>query len=228
MEELARTERTRIRRLPKRGSYDREVINRIIDEALFCHIGFIHSGAPFVIPTLHVRIGERLYIHGSAASRMLRAAADGVSLCATVTHIDSLVLARSAFHHSVNYRSVVIVGVAGEVVGEAKKTAALQALVEHVVPGRWRDARPPTVRELAATAVLSLPITEASAKVRPGGPADDEEDYALPIWAGRIPLELVSRAPVADDGLPAGIELPGYVANYRLPGARGRANGNKG
>jgi nitroimidazol reductase NimA-like FMN-containing flavoprotein (pyridoxamine 5'-phosphate oxidase superfamily) len=225
MEELSVTERTRLRRMPKRAEYDRAVVNEIIDQALFCHIGFVHNDAPFVIPTLHVRIDDALYVHGSAASRMLRTAAAGIPLCVTVTHFDALVLARSAFHHSVNYRSVVVLGSATEITDPSEKNHVLEALVEHIVPGRWRDARPPAPQELAATSVLRLPITEASAKVRPGGPLDDEEDYALPIWAGIIPLHTITGVPIADDRLSAGIELPPYLANYRLPAGRGSTNG---
>ncbi|HKN01917.1 MAG TPA: pyridoxamine 5'-phosphate oxidase family protein [Candidatus Binataceae bacterium] len=225
MEEIMATERTRVKRLPKRASYDREVVHAIIDEAMFCHVGFVHQGAPFVIPTLHVRIGEWLYLHGSAASRMLRTAAGGIPLCVTVTHFGGLILARSAFHHSANYRSAVILGTAQEVTDAAEKTRVLHALVEHVVPGRWRDARPPNPQELLATSVLGLPITEASAKVRPGGPSDEEEDYALPVWAGLIPLRVVPGTPIPDERNQAGVQLPDYVANYRLPNARENGNG---
>jgi nitroimidazol reductase NimA-like FMN-containing flavoprotein (pyridoxamine 5'-phosphate oxidase superfamily) len=228
MEELQPTERTRLKRLPKRGSFDRRVINQIIDQALYCHVGFVHQGAPVVIPTLHVRIGDRLYVHGSAASRMLRAAAGGIPLCVTVTHIEGLILARSAFHHSANYRSAIVLGTAAEVTDDEEKTRVLEALVEHLIPGRWRDARPPAPKELAATSVLGLPITEASAKVRPDGPADDEEDYALPVWAGVIPLRVVAGPPVADERLTPGIELPSYVENYKLPAERGTTNGKGG
>lgn len=228
MEELRPTERTRLKRLPKRGSFDRDVVNAIIDQALFCHVGFVHNGAPFVIPTLHVRIGDHLYVHGSAASRMLRTAAEGIPLCVTVTHIDGLILARSAFHHSINYRSAVILGTANEVTEDEEKTRVLHALVEHVFPQRWKDARPPYPKELTATSVLGLPITEASAKVRPGGPSDDEEDYALPIWAGVIPVKMVTCAPVADERLAPGIAVPSYLSNYRLPDERGKANGKDG
>ena len=228
MEELRPTERTRLKRLPKRGSFDRKVLYEIIDQALFCHVGFVHQGAPFVIPTLHVRIGDRLYVHGSAASRMIRTAAGGVPLCVTVTHLDGVILARSAFHHSISYRSAVILGTAEEVLDDAEKNRALEALVEHVVPGRWREARPPAPKELAATSVLSLPITEASAKVRPAGPNDDEEDYALPVWAGTIPVRLVTGAPIPDDRLIPGIEIPATVSNYRLPDNRGIGNGKTG
>ena len=228
MEELQPTERTRLKRLPQRGSFDRETVYRIIDTALFCHVGFVHNDAPFVVPTLHVRIGARLYVHGSAASRMLRTAAGGVPLCVTVTHVDGLVLARSAFHHSINYRSAVILGVAQEVTDPDAKLRVLHALVEHVVPGRWQDARPPHPKELAATSVLSLPITEASAKIRTGGPSEEAEDYALPIWAGVIPLKMVTGAPVADERLMGGVELPQYVANYLLPDTRRNPDGKAG
>jgi nitroimidazol reductase NimA-like FMN-containing flavoprotein (pyridoxamine 5'-phosphate oxidase superfamily) len=225
MEALQPTERTRLKRLPQRGSYDRETVYQIIDNALFCHVGFVHNQTPFVVPTLHVRIGEQLYVHGSAASRMLRTAADGVALCVTVTHVDGLILARSAFHHSINYRSAVVLGVAQEVSDPDTKLGALHALVEHVFPGRWQDARPPHPKELAATSVLSLPITEASAKIRTGGPGDDAEDYALPIWAGVVPLKMVTGAPVADERLMGGVELPKYVANYLLPDTRRNPDG---
>jgi uncharacterized protein len=228
MEAPQPTERTRLKRLPQRGSYDRETVYRIIDNALVCHVGFVHNDAPFVIPTLHVRIGAQLYVHGSAASRMLRTAAGGVPLCVTVTHVDGLVLARSAFHHSINYRSVVILGVAQEVTDPEAKLRVMRALVEHVVPGRWQDARPPQPKELAATSVLVLPIIEVSAKIRPGGPGDDAEDYALPIWAGVIPLKMVTGAPVADERLMDGVEVPEYVANYLLPDARRDRNGKPG
>src|SRR5215467_13952946 len=192
MEALQPTERSRLKRMLQRGSVVRVIVYQIIDTALFCHGGYVHNGAPFVVPTLHVRIGERLYVHGSAASRMLRTAAGGIPLCVTVTHVDGLILARSAFHHSINYRSAVILGTAEEVTDHDTKMRVLHALVEHVVPGRWQDARPPHPKELAATSVLSLPITEASAKIRPGGPSDDEEDYALPVWAGVIPLKMTT------------------------------------
>jgi len=228
MEELRPTERTRLKRLPKRGSFDRAVVNAIIDGALICHVGFVHAGSPFVIPTLHVRIGDQLYVHGSAASRMLRTAAEGIPLCVTITHIDGLILARSAFHHSINYRSAVILGTAHEVVGEEEKTRVLHALVDHVVPDRWKEARPPYPKELAATSVLGLPITEASAKVRTGFGADDEEDYAMPIWAGVIPVKMTIGASVPDDRVLPGVAIPGYVANYRLPDERGNSNGKAG
>ena len=190
MEELRPTSRTTLKRLPKRASYDRAVLYKIVDDALFCHIGFVDQGSPFVIPTLHVRIGDRLYLHGSAASRMLRDAAGGVSLCVTITHLEGLILARSAFHHSINYRSAMILGTAHEVAADEEKSEVLRELVEHVVPRRWREVRAPNPQELAATKVLSMPIDEASAKVRTGGPSDDEEDYAMTVWAGVIPINI--------------------------------------
>ncbi len=188
MDEILRTDRTTVRRLPARASYDRALIHAILDEAPVCHVGFVVDGRPFVIPTLHVRVGDRLYMHGSPGSRMLKAMAGGVEVCVNVTMVDGLVLARSAFHHSMNYRSVVVFGVAQAVDDPEEKTRVLHALSEHLVPGRWRDVRGPAPGELKATSVLSLPIDEASAKVRTGPPLDDEEDYALPAWAGVVPL----------------------------------------
>jgi nitroimidazol reductase NimA-like FMN-containing flavoprotein (pyridoxamine 5'-phosphate oxidase superfamily) len=192
------TERTTIRRLPKRGHYDRATIEAILDEALLCHIGFVADGQPVVIPTIHARIGDTLYVHGSAASRMLRTLRDGVPACVTVTILDGLVLARSTFHHSMNYRSVVVFGTAREVTDREEKLRALEAIVEHVVPGRTREARAPNEKELVATMVLAMPIAEASAKIRTGPPLDDEEDYALPVWAGVIPMRLVTGEPIPD------------------------------
>lgn len=217
---IAPTERTRLKRLPKRASYDRETVNSILDTALVCHAGFAVGGQPYVIPTLHVRIGENLYIHGSAASRMLGAAADGTPMCVTVTHLDGVVLARSAFHHSVNYRSVVVLGVATLVTGQDEKLAVMKGLIDHVAPGRWAAIRHPNAKELAATSVLSIPISEASAKLRSGPPLDDEADYALPIWAGEIPLATTSLAPVADPRVEASVPIPEHAANYRVPAAR--------
>lgn len=212
--QLPVTDRTTLRRLPQRGSHDRAVIDAILDEALFCHLGFTtprtplsgpQDGQPFVLPTIHARVEDRIYIHGSAASRMLRAMADGASVCLTATLLDGLVLARSAFHHSMNYRSVVVLGKAQLVVDEAEKLAALRAIVEHVARGRWDEVRAPSEKELKATAVLRLPLMEASAKVRTGMPADDEEDFALPVWAGVLPLRLVAGELVAELRLPASI-----------------------
>src|ERR1051325_996197 len=215
MSTVLQTERTTVRRLPKRGVYDRETIHAILDESLICHVGFVVDGAPVVIPTIHTRVDDTLYFHGSAASRMLRSLRGGVEACVTVTLLDGLVLARSAFHHSMNYRSAVVFGTAGEVTDPAEKLLALDALVEHVAAGRSADARPPNDKELRQTLVLALPIEEASAKVRTGGPEDDEEDYDLPIWAGVLPLRLVPQSPLPDERLRPGIAIPGYVDQYR-------------
>ena len=217
MAELSPTPRTRVRRLPSRASYDRTTIHAILDEGLVCHLGFVHDGQPFVLPTTYARVDDALYLHGSAASRMLRGLRDGIPVCVTVTLLDGLVLARSAFHHSMNYRSVVILGVAAEVTGAAERLRALEAIVEHVNPGRWRQVRPPNDRELKATIVLRLPIVEASAKVRTGPPLDDEEDYELPVWAGVIPLKTVAYSPVADPRMSANNEPPGYALKYARP-----------
>lgn len=208
------TERTRVKRLPKRGNYDREVINAILDEGFICHVGFAADGQPYVIPTGYARIANDLYIHGSAASRMLRGIAKGIDVCVTVTLVDGLVLARSAFHHSINYRSVVILGKAELVETADEKNAVLEAFTEHVIPGRWAELRWPNELELKATTVLKLPINEASAKIRTGGPVDDEEDYAMNIWAGVIPLKLTKRDPIPDDRLANGIAIPVHVINY--------------
>ena len=211
-ETLPTTERTRVRRLAQRGHYETETIHAILDEALICHVGFVVDGRPVVIPTIHWREGETLYFHGSAASRMLRSLRDGVDACVTVTLLDGLVLARSAFHHSMNYRSVVVFGKAREV-PEDEKVRVLHSLVEHVVRGRSKEVRAPNLKELRQTLVLALPIDEASAKIRTGGPVDDEEDYALPIWAGVLPLKLTPGEAIADEGVAA--DAPEYVKKYR-------------
>jgi nitroimidazol reductase NimA-like FMN-containing flavoprotein (pyridoxamine 5'-phosphate oxidase superfamily) len=208
------TDRTRVRRLSERGRYDADTIHAILDEALICHVGFVVEGQPVVIPTIHWRDGDTLYFHGSAASRMLRSLKNGVDACVTVTLLDGLVLARSAFHHSMNYRSVVIFGKAREV-GEDEKIRVLDSLVEHVVRGRSAEVRAPNQKELRQTLVLALPIDEASAKIRTGGPVDDEEDYALPVWAGVLPLTLTPGAPLADDGVTS--DVPEYLKNYTRP-----------
>ncbi|HKN13870.1 MAG TPA: pyridoxamine 5'-phosphate oxidase family protein [Candidatus Binatus sp.] len=218
---IAPTARTRVKRLPKRASYDRDAIYSILDTALVCHVGFALGGQPYVIPTLHVRIADRLYIHGSAASRMLGAAAEGTPIAVTVTHIDGLVLARSAFHHSVNYRSVVILGAATLVADPVEKFAVMKGLIDHVTPGRWDHIRHPNDKELAATSVLSIPIVEASSKLRSGDPLDDEADYAMPVWAGQIPFTTKSLTPVFDARLDPSTPVPAHVAEYRLPANRG-------
>ena len=209
------TDRTRLKRLPKRGHFDRETVYAILDEGFICHVGFVANGQPFVIPTGYARVDDKLYIHGSQASRMLRSLADGLDACVTVTIVDGLVLARSAFHHSMNYRSVLVFGHATLVAEPQEKYAALVALSEHIVPGRWADVREPNEQEMKLTTVLCLPLDEASAKIRSGPPLDDEEDYELPIWAGVVPLKLVAGEPVNDPRLPADIPVPDYAAHYK-------------
>jgi nitroimidazol reductase NimA-like FMN-containing flavoprotein (pyridoxamine 5'-phosphate oxidase superfamily) len=208
---LVPTERTKLKRLPKRGHFDRETVYGILDEGFICHVGF----APECRPIGYARVDDKLYIHGSQASRMLRTLSGGVEACVTVTIIDGLVLARSAFHHSMNYRSVVIFGRATLIEDREEKIAALLALSEHIIRGRWNEVREPTEQELRATTVLSLPIVEASAKIRTGPPLDDEEDYSLPVWAGVVPLRLEAGEPIKDPRLPEGIEVPEYAQNYK-------------
>jgi nitroimidazol reductase NimA-like FMN-containing flavoprotein (pyridoxamine 5'-phosphate oxidase superfamily) len=213
------SDRVRLRRKRERGSYDRELINAILDEGLIAHLGIADAdGQPFVIPTLHARCADVVYCHGAVASRTLRALAQGAPVCLTVSLLDGLVLARSAMHHSANYRSAILLGRATAVEDPAQKLIALQAVVEHIVPGRWDDVRPPSENELKATAVLAIAIDEASAKVRSGGPIDDEEDYALDAWAGVIPLITGPAAVEPDARLRAGIEAPAYASAYRRPG----------
>ena len=210
-----KTKRTTLKRLPKRGNYDRDVINAILDEAFFCHVGLVVEGQPYVIPTGFARVGDDMQIHGSAASRMMRNLAEGIDVCVTVTLVDGLVLARSAFNHSVNYRSVVILGKAEMVTDESEKNAALEAFTNHIIPGRWADVRWPTPLELKATTVLRLSITEASAKIRTGDPVDDDEDYTLNNWAVVIPLSIQSGEPIPDTKLTKGIDVPDHVLNYK-------------
>ncbi|HEV7858768.1 MAG TPA: pyridoxamine 5'-phosphate oxidase family protein [Pyrinomonadaceae bacterium] len=216
-ENFTQTERTTLKRLPKRAAYERGVVYGILDEGFVCHVGFVDKGMPFVIPTGYARAGDTLFIHGSAASRLLRTLRQGVEVCLTVTLVDGLVLARSAFHHSMNYRSVIIFGKASLVEDESEKLKALRALSEHFIAGRWEDVRAPNQNELKATTVLALPLEEASAKIRIGPPIDDEEDYALPVWAGEIPLRLVAGEPVDDPRQLPGIELPPYAREYTRP-----------
>jgi uncharacterized protein len=211
---LPQTERTKLKRLPKRGHFERDSINMILDEGFICHVGFVVDGQPVVIPTGYARVDDKLYIHGSQASRMLRTLSQGVDVCVTVTLVDGLVLARSAFHHSMNYRSVVVFGRAILVGDPGEKLSALFALSEHFVKGRWNDVREPSESELKQTTVLSLALQEASAKVRIGPPIDDDEDYALHVWAGVIPLSLQAGEPVRDPRLPDGIEVPEYAREY--------------
>jgi len=214
MSDFTPTERTQVKRLPKRGKYERETVFAILDAGFVCHVGFSMDGQPYVIPTNYGRSGDILYLHGSAASRMLRTLSEGVPVSVTVTHVDGLVLARSAFHHSVNYRSVVILGTARLVTDLAEKMEALRIFTEHVMKGRWDDVRQPTEQELKATSVLALPLEEVSAKVRTGGPIDDEEDYALPVWAGVLPLETSVKDPVPDPQRKRDQPIPPYLKNY--------------
>ena len=217
MNKFPQTARTSLKRLPQRGGYDRELINQILDEGFICHVGFAIDGQPFVIPTGYARVGDRLFIHGSQASRMLRTLGKGIEVCLTVTLVDGLVLARSAFHHSMNYRSVVVFGRATMVDDPEEKIAALRALSEHMISGRWDDVREPNEREVQLTTVLALSLNEASAKVRTGPPLDDEEDYELSVWAGVIPLRMVADPPIGDTRLPTNIDPPRYALAYQRP-----------
>ncbi|MBS1856040.1 MAG: pyridoxamine 5'-phosphate oxidase family protein [Acidobacteria bacterium] len=198
------TARTQVRRLPERGVYDRAQVHAILDEGNICHVGFSIDGRPCVIPTGYARRGEEIYIHGSAASRMVRTLAEGIDVCVTVTLVDGLVLARSSFHHSMNYRSVVIFGRARLVTDPAEKVEALRCFTDHIVPGRWEEMRPSTEQELKGVSVLALGLEEVSAKVRTGGPKDDAEDLAAPVWAGVVPLRTVAGDPVPADDLASG------------------------
>jgi nitroimidazol reductase NimA-like FMN-containing flavoprotein (pyridoxamine 5'-phosphate oxidase superfamily) len=209
-----KTPRTKLRRLPARGHHDRDTLDAILDEALFCHLGFVHDGRPTVIPTLHARAGDELYLHGSAASRALRTLAQGVDVCVTATLVDGLVLARSAFHHSINYRSAVLYGTARAITDPDEKNRALEAFTDKVLPGRWEHVRWPTRKELKATSVLALPIDEGSAKIRSGPPVDDDEDYELDVWAGIVPLETRPLQPQPDERLTPGIGVPEHVARF--------------
>jgi nitroimidazol reductase NimA-like FMN-containing flavoprotein (pyridoxamine 5'-phosphate oxidase superfamily) len=214
------SDRVRLRRKRERGSYERAAIDAILDEALVAHLGIVdEAGQPFVIPTLHARSGDLVYLHGSTASRALRTLVAGRPACLTVTLLDGLVLARAAMHHSANYRSAVLLGTARAIEDRGEKLAALEAIVEHIVPGRWREARPPSENELKATSVLALAIEECSAKVRTGPPQDDEPDYALPVWAGVIPLASRPSAPLPDPRLASDIGVPPSVSDYRRAGS---------
>jgi len=206
------TNRTQVRRLPKRGVYDKAQVHAILDQGFICHVGFVVDGQPFVIPTAYARSGEQIYIHGSSASRMLRAGAQEIDLCLTVTLVDGLVLARSAFHTSINYRSVVVLGKARLVTDAAEKWEALRSFTNHVIDGRWEQAKQPSIAELKSTSVLALPLEEVSAKVRTGPPIDDEEDYALPIWGGVVPVIQSFGEPIPDDRALPGIAAPMLVS----------------
>jgi uncharacterized protein len=206
--------RTRVIREPERGVYDREMAYAILDEGFICHVGFVADGQPFVIPTSYGRKEDKLYIHGSAASRMLRRLDEGIPVCVTVTLLDGLVLARSVFNHSMNYRSVVVLGTAVKVDDPQRKIEALRVLSEHIIPGRWDDARQPNEREMKATSVLELPIAEFSCKVRTGPPIDDEEDYSFATWAGVVPLEMKTGIAIPDLRLDPARKLPAYLQEY--------------
>jgi nitroimidazol reductase NimA-like FMN-containing flavoprotein (pyridoxamine 5'-phosphate oxidase superfamily) len=213
------TARTTLGRHPERGTHERETVNQILDEGFVCHVGFVSDGQPYVIPTGYGRVGDTLYLHGSAASRMIRHLEKGIAMCVTVTLLDGLVMARAAFSHSMNYRSVVVLGKASLVDDPEEKMAALQAITNHIVPGRWAEARWPTPQELKATTVLKLALAEASAKIRTGGPKDKEEDLSFPVWAGVLPLSLVPGKP-AEHEASAVHEVPDYVARYSRTKAR--------
>jgi uncharacterized protein len=207
------TQHTTVKRHPERGVYDRATIDSILDEALICHLGFVTDGRPFVIPTIHARDGDTLYVHGSPGSRMLRTAKEGIDICVTVTLLDGLVLARSVYNHSMNYRSAVVLGRARELADVDEKLRAMERVVEHVVPGRWDDARRPNDGEIKGTTILALPLDEASAKIRSGPPTDDDADLEFPVWAGVIPLRLVPSDPLPAAGIDD--SPPGYAVNYR-------------
>jgi uncharacterized protein len=208
------TARTKVRRKPKRGSYDRELVHRILDEALTCHVAFVDGGRPFAIPTIHARVGDVLYLHGSRGSRMLKTLRDGAPCCVTATLVDELVLTRSAIHHSLNYRSAMVLGTAARVDDEEEKQSALAAVVDHIAAGRSEEVRGPNPKELRGTEVLRMEIEEASAKVREGPGDDDAEDLALPYWAGRLPLELATGEAVRSDDLASGIPVPDHIRRW--------------
>jgi len=209
---LSQTPRSRVKRLPARGRYDFDTVAAILDSGFLCHVGYVIDGKPYVTPTNYWREGDQVYWHGSSASRMLQTLEDGVDCCLTVSLVDGLVLARSAFHHSINYRSVMLFGRAQKVEDPAAKCKALENFVEHMYPGRWKDLRPVTEQELKATTVLHMPIEEGAAKIRTGQPVDDEADYGWPVWAGIVPVQQVARAPVPDPRLAAGVASPDYLS----------------
>jgi uncharacterized protein len=220
MSEFTATERTKVRRRPDRGVYDRETIYRILDEAFVCHVGFVTDGMPFVVPTNYVRVGDKLFLHGSPASRLMKTLASGAPFCLSVTLLDGIVLAPSAMGHSVNYRSVVVLGKAEIVEGHELKLAAMRDFVEHVIRGRWADVRPPSEKDLKATMVLAVPLVEASAKVRTGFAVDADEEYEGPAWTGVLPLKWTAQAPVEDPRSKRKISVPANIANYERPQER--------
>lgn len=215
MNDIATTARTRVKRHAERGAYDRSTIYDILDAGLICHVGIVEDAQPFVIPTIHARMGDRLLLHGSPGSRLLRSIKNGAQLCVTVTLLDGLVLARSAMHHSMNFRSVVLLGKGSAIEDEDEKIQALRTISEHIVPGRWVEVRLPNAAELKMTTVIAIPIDEASAKIRTGPPVDDEDDYRLAVWAGVLPLQLMPQAPQPDDRLLEGVSIPEYVRQYQ-------------
>ena len=214
MTQFPKTERNRVRRLPQRGYYDAETIYKILDEALICHVGFVDNNEPFVIPINFARMDDTIVLHGSKSSRLLKHIEAGKPVCIETTIVDGLVLARSVFHHSVNFRSVVLFGTGRTIEDEQEKIAALKAVTEHLIPGRWNEARLPNQKELNATQVVAIKIDEASAKIRTGPPGDDEEDYDLPVWAGLLPLAESALIPIPDEKRKADIALPDYIARY--------------
>jgi nitroimidazol reductase NimA-like FMN-containing flavoprotein (pyridoxamine 5'-phosphate oxidase superfamily) len=218
MTHFAKTTKNRIKRLPERGHYDRETIYRILDEALICHVGFVQNEQPFVIPINFARVDDSIVLHGAKGSRLLKHVEAGNAVCVEATIVDGLVLARSVFHHSVNFRSVVLFGKGRVVQDEQEKLSALKAITDHLIPGRWQETRQPSRKELNVTSVVSISIEEASAKVRIGPPADDQEDYALPVWAGVLPLQETPLPPIRDELLPDHISLPEYIAVYSRKG----------
>jgi len=222
MTDLTPTARSRVKRLRERGAYDFETIAAILDAGLLCHVGYIIDAQPYVTPTAYWREGEHLYWHGSSASRMLRTLEKDVDVCFTVSHLDGLVLARSGFNHSINYRSVMLFGRANKIEDDGAKARALESFVEHLFPGRWKQLRPATTQEVKATTVLSMPIEEGSAKVRTGWPHDNEDDYSWPVWAGVVPVRTVVQSPMPDERLSAACEPPGYLADLRHLGLSAR------
>ncbi len=214
MTDFQPTDRSTIRRIPKRAHYDKETIYPIVDAALICHVGFVQDGQPFVIPTIHARDGDSIILHGAKASRMLKTAATGTKMCVTVTHLDGLVLARSLFHHSMNYHSAVLFGTGEIVDNEAEKLETMRILTEHIMPGRWEDSRQPSPKELNATTMVRMWIEDASAKIRTGAPGDEDEDYDLPIWAGVLPMTTTYGAPITDEAMKMSLPVPDYVTAY--------------
>jgi len=214
-DQFKKSKRSKINRLPVRGFYDKETVYKIIDETYYCHVSFVHDNQPFIIPTIHARMNDTILLHGAKASRLLKHISAGKKICIAFTLMDGLVLARSVFHHSINYRSVVLFGKGREVIDEEEKVAAFHAITDHIMPGRWEDARRPNQKEINATAVVLINIDEASAKIRTGPPVDDEEDYQLPVWAGVLPFKLKCNKPEQDPKLGQNIPLPRYIKNFQ-------------